>query len=149
MKQLYQGKRKWMVLVLMAVKWLQEAANAADQLIKSGQYRLHHTGVPGKDYRSLFISENALSTEVLLAAVYNKSLKRWHNAAWWFKSATLGARLGLSNSFVNTYLNIDGTSFTSRPGYDMLYFPSEVKNRDKRLQQNPAVSVAENNFQVQ
>ena len=118
-----------------AEKWLQEAANAADELIKSGQYSLQNTGAPDKDYRSLFISENPVSREVLLAAVYNNSLKRWHNAAWWFNSATLGARLGLSKSFVNTYLNSDGTPFSSRPGYDTLYFPSEVKNRDYRLQQ--------------
>jgi hypothetical protein len=118
-----------------AGKWLQEAADAADQLIRSGQYRLQSTGAPEKDYRSLFTSENPQSNEVLLAAVYNNSLKRWHNAAWWFNSATLGARLGLSKSFVNTYLNSDGTPFTTRPGYDTLYFPSEVKGRDMRLQQ--------------
>jgi hypothetical protein len=37
--------------------------------------------------------------------------------------------------FVNTYLNIDGTPFTSIPGYDTLQFQTEVKNRDKRLTQ--------------
>lgn len=118
-----------------ANKWLQEAANAADQLIKSAQYKLLTTGAPEKDYRSLFISENPQSTEVLLAAVYSNSLKRWHDAAWWYNSATLGARLGLSKSFVNTYLNIDGTGFTTKAGWDTLQFSSEVKNRDKRLQQ--------------
>lgn len=118
-----------------ADKFLQEAANAADALIKSGQYKLQNTSAPEKDYRSLFISENPVSNEVLLAAVYNNSLKKWHNAAWWFNSATLGARLGLSKSFVQTYLKIDGTSFTATPGYDTLQFSSEVKNRDKRLQQ--------------
>lgn len=118
-----------------ANQWLQEAANAADALIKGGQYKLQNTGAPEKDYRSLFISENPVSNEVLLAAVYNNSLKKWHNAAWWFNSATLGARLGLSKSFVNTYLNIDGSSFTERAGYDTIQFQNEVKNRDKRLQQ--------------
>lgn len=118
-----------------ANKWLQEAAGAADSLIKSGQYRLQNTGDPAKDYRSLFISENPVASEVLLAAVYSNSLKKWHDAAWWYNSATLGARLGLSKSFVNTYLKIDGNSFTGEPGWDTLSFPSEVKNRDKRLQQ--------------
>lgn len=118
-----------------AGKFLQEAASAADLLIKSGKYTLQKTGAPEKDYRSLFISENPVSSEVLLAAVYNNSLKKWHNAAWWFNSATLGARLGLSKSFVQTYLNIDGTAFTDMPGYDTLPFAKEVKNRDKRLQQ--------------
>mgnify|MGYP003575783251 FL=1 len=52
-----------------ADKWLQEAADAAGELMKSGQYSLQNTGVPEKDYRSLFPSENPVSREVLLAAV--------------------------------------------------------------------------------
>ena len=118
-----------------ANKWLQEAADASDLLMKSGQYKIQNNGTPDKDYRSLFISENPVSNEVILAAVYNNSLKKWHNAAWWFNSATLGARLGLSKSFINTYLAIDGSSFTTVPGWDTLPFNKEVKNRDKRLQQ--------------
>ncbi|WPU97087.1 RagB/SusD family nutrient uptake outer membrane protein [Mucilaginibacter sabulilitoris] len=115
--------------------WLQNSQDAANQLITSGQYKLQTTGAPEKDYRSVFISENPQTSEVILAAVYNNALKRWHNATYWFDSATLGARLGLSKSFVNTYLNIDGTPFTSIPGYDTLQFKDETKNRDLRLQQ--------------
>jgi len=115
--------------------WLQDGQDAANQIITSGQYKLQSTGAPDKDYRSLFISENPQTNEVLLAAVYNNALKKWHNATYWFDSATLGARLGLSKSFVNTYLDIDGSSFTSKPGYDTLQFKDEVKNRDMRLQQ--------------
>lgn len=118
-----------------ADKWLQEAANASDLIIKSGQYRLQNTGNPASDYRSLFISENPVSNEVLLASVYNNSLKKWHNAAWWFNSATLGARLGLDKKFINTYLKSDGSRFTDLPGYENMEFQDEVKNRDKRLQQ--------------
>jgi hypothetical protein len=118
-----------------AAKWLQESVAASDILIKGGQYRIHNTSAPEKDYRSLFISEMPQSSEVLLAAVYNNSLKRWHDAAWWYNSATLGARLGLSKTFINTYLNINGTSFTSKPGYDTMQFATEVKGRDMRLQQ--------------
>lgn len=118
-----------------AGKWLQEASTASDLLIKSGQYRLQNTGNSASDYRSLFISENPVSSEVLLAAVYNSSLKKWHNAAWWFNSATLGARLGLDKKFINTYLNADGSRFTDRAGFGIMEFQDEVKNRDKRLQQ--------------
>ncbi|MEX6690578.1 RagB/SusD family nutrient uptake outer membrane protein [Danxiaibacter flavus] len=118
-----------------ADKFLQEAADAASQLMKSGQYKLQSSGATEKDYRSLFISENPVSAEVILAAVYNNSLKKWHDAAWWYNSATLGNRLGLSKSFVNTYLASDGTAFTNKSGYDTLQFQDEVKNRDKRLQQ--------------
>ncbi len=118
-----------------ADSWLQESVNAADVLIKSAQYKLQNTGNPDKDYRSLFISENPVSNEVLLAAVYNNSLKKWHDATWWYNSATLGSRLGLAKSFINTYLNIDGSNFTDIPGNDTMQFQTEVKNRDMRLKQ--------------
>lgn len=117
-----------------STQWFQQAADAASKLMAGGQYKLQNTGAPDKDYRSLFISENPVSNEVLLASVYNNSLKKWHDAAWWFNSATLGARLGLAKTFVNTYLNIDGSRFTDIAGYDTLQFQDEVKNRDRRLQ---------------
>ncbi len=122
-------------LIGTANTWLEESAAAADLLIKSGQYKLQTGTDATRDYRSLFISENPVSTEVLLAAVYNNSLKKWHNAAWWFNSATLGARLGLDKSFINTYLNLDGSRFTDDESYKTMEFQNEVKNRDRRLQQ--------------
>jgi hypothetical protein len=122
-------------LVSTANRWLEESVSAADLLIKSGQYKLQVGTDPARDYRSLFISENPVSSEVLLAAVYNNSLKRWHNAAWWFNSATLGARLGLDKNFINTYLKIDGSRFTDDASYRTMEFQNEVKNRDRRLQQ--------------
>lgn len=122
-------------LTATADTWLQNSQDAANLLITSGQYKIQTTGAPDRDYRSVFISEAPQSNEVLLAAVYNNGLKKWHNATYWYNSATLGARLGLSKTFVNTYLDVDGTSFTSKPGYDTLQFKDEVKNRDLRLQQ--------------
>jgi len=118
-----------------ANKWLEESAAAADLLMKSGQYKLQSGSDVKRDYRSLFISENPVANEVLLAAVYNNALKKWHNAAWWFNSATLGARLGLDKTFINTYLKADGTRFTDMADYGTMEFQNEVKNRDNRLQQ--------------
>jgi len=122
-------------LTATAVKWLEESASAADELMKSGQYKLQVSSDATRDYRSLFISENPVSVEVLLAAVYNNSLKKWHNAAWWFNSATLGARLGLDKHLINTYLKQDGSRFTDDASYETMEFQDEVKNRDLRLQQ--------------
>ena len=59
----------------------------------------------------------------------------YNDANWWWTSATYGARVSLIRTFVNTYLNIDGTPFTDKPGYQTLTFMEEVKGRDKRLQQ--------------
>jgi len=122
-------------LLSTADVWFQASADAAKLLMESNQYKLQNTGVPEKDYRSLFISENPVANEVLLAAVYNNSLKKWHNAAWWYNSATLGNRLGLAKLFINTYLNRDGSRFTNTPGFDTMQFQNEVKNRDRRLEQ--------------
>lgn len=116
-----------------SVNWFAEAADAAGKLIASGKYKLNANNTPDKDYRALFISENPVSTEILLASVYNNSLRKWHDATWWYNSATLGSRLSFSKSFINTYLNKDGSRFTDIPGYDTIQFQTEVKNRDLRL----------------
>lgn len=110
--------------------WLQEAVNSADEVMKSGNYSLN------TDYRALFISENPVSTEVILANVFKNSLKRWHNANWTFTGASFGGNISFVKRFINTYLKIDGTPFTNTTGYDEMEFQTEVKNRDKRLSQS-------------
>ncbi|WP_268035880.1 RagB/SusD family nutrient uptake outer membrane protein [Algoriphagus sp. PAP.12] len=114
---------------------LQKAASAAQGVMKSGQYSLYTTGTPESDYRTLFISENPVQQEVLLAVVYNNALKRWHNITWKFNSATYGNRWGLNKQFVNTYLQLDGSRFTERSGFDTIQFVREMDNRDHRLAQ--------------
>jgi len=122
-------------LTASADRFLEEAANAALKVMESGQYALYNTGNPATDYRTLFISENPVSEEVLWAVVYNNALKRWHNITWKFNSATYGARWGLNKQFINTYLMTDGSRFTERPGYDTIQFVREMKDRDYRLGQ--------------
>lgn len=118
-----------------ADRWLQAAAEAAKKVIDSKKYSLYSTGVPDKDYRTLFTSENPVSQEILWAVVYNNSLKRWHDITWKFSSATYGARWGLNKQFVNTYLNRDGSRFTDIDGSDTMRFVREVTGRDPRLSQ--------------
>lgn len=114
--------------------WLQNAADAASQIMQSGTYAIYNTGNPARDYRTLFISENPVSTEVILAAIYNNNLKKWHNATGFYSNYGK-YQPSLTNRFINTYLNIDGTRFTDEPGYDTTHFQKEVQNRDYRLQQ--------------
>lgn len=118
-----------------ANKFLEAAADAARKVMESGKYAIYNTGDPHKDYRTLFISEHPVNTEVMLAVVYNNALRRWHNITWKFNSATYGSRWGLNKQFVNTYLMIDGTRFTDKPAYDEILFVEEMKNRDPRLAQ--------------
>jgi hypothetical protein len=134
---LFEGSfRKYQnILPGTSTKFFQEAAAAADLLIKSGKYSLQKTANTDQDYRSLFINETPLPNEILLAAVYNNTLKKWHGSNNWYNSLTAGDRLSLNKRFVNTYLNLDGTRFTDQTNYATQQFQQEVKNRDKRLKQ--------------
>lgn len=118
-----------------AGSWLQEAATAAEKVMSDGGFRLNTLEGVNLSYRQLFISKQPVSTEIILANVADASLNVLNDANWYWTSATYGPRLGFTRTFVNTYLNIDGTSFTSLPDYQTKVFVEEVKNRDKRLQQ--------------
>jgi starch-binding outer membrane protein, SusD/RagB family len=114
-------------LINTAAAWLQEALNAADLVMKSGNYSL------SADYRALFISQNPVASEVILANVFNDAMKRWHDANWTFTGASYGGNISFVKRFINTFLRIDGTRFTDTPNFDEIEFQHEVKNRDKRL----------------
>ena len=116
-------------------KWLNEAATAAQKVMTEGGFTLNTTGGPDKAYRQLFINASPVGSEIILSAVADPALSVMNDANWWWTSATYGARVSLIRTFVNTYLNIDGTPFTDKPGYETMVFAEEVKGRDLRLQQ--------------
>jgi hypothetical protein len=118
-----------------ADRWLNEAANAAQKVMSEGGYSLNTNGGTASSYRQLFISKTPVASEIILAAVVDPNLSVFNDANWWWTSATYGARVSFTRTFVNTYLNIDGTPFTSKAGYATMPFVEEVKNRDMRLQQ--------------
>jgi hypothetical protein len=118
-----------------AGKWLQEAANAADEIIKNGGFSINTTGGPGVSYRQVFTSNTPLANEVLQAAVADVNLGVLSDANWWWTSGTYGAKASFIRTFINTYLKLDGTPFTNDPGYATMQFKDEVKNRDLRLKQ--------------
>lgn len=113
---------------------LQEAQEAAAQIMQSGLYKLYSTGQPTQDYQNLFTAESANTDEVILAEVYDASFNKTHTGNGAYTSPTLG-NPGFTKSFVNSYLMQDGSSFTNRPDADKLLFSEEVKNRDPRLTQ--------------
>lgn len=116
-------------------KWLNEAVSSAQKVMTEGGYSLNTAGGTDKAYRQLFINPAPVSNEIMLSAVSDPALTVLNDANWWWTSATYGARVSLIRTFVNTYLNIDGTPFTSKPGYETMVFSSEVQGRDMRLQQ--------------
>ena len=116
-------------------QWLQEAASAAKAVMDSSGTGLYTGNGTDLSYRNLFISTTPVASEIMLADVTSAALAVVNDANWYFTSSTYGVRFSFTRTFINTYLNIDGTPFTSRPGYDTLPFSKETLGRDKRLQQ--------------
>lgn len=122
-------------LASSANKWLEECVSAADQIIKNGGFSLNTAGGPGVSYRQLFTSSTPLANEVLHAAVADVNLGVLQDANWYWTSGTYGAKASFIRTFINTYLNLDGTPFTNNPNYKTMLFKDEVKGRDLRLKQ--------------
>ncbi|WP_343670345.1 RagB/SusD family nutrient uptake outer membrane protein [Chitinophaga sp.] len=114
---------------------LQAAADAAKVVMDQGGFSLNQAGGTSGSYRQLFISASPVASEVMLANVASSTLSVFNDANWYYTSATYGVRLSLTRKFINTYLNIDGTPFTSVSGYETKPFVEETKNRDLRLSQ--------------
>lgn len=127
--QAYRGNRK------TGDSLLQLAADAAKQVIDNGGFSLNTANGTDMSYRQLFIATAPNAAEVMLANVSSSALSVFNDANWWYTSATYGSRLSFTRTFINTYLNIDGTPFTNVAGHDTLPFVKETMNRDKRLQQ--------------
>ena len=114
--------------------WLQKAADAAGELMASGDYSLFEGGGAEQSYRRLFTTDSPTPSEDILVVVADQELGVLHDANWRYTSATYGPQLSLIRSFINTYLNIDGTPFTDRDGYETMTWIDELEGRDKRLE---------------
>ncbi|HEX3007999.1 MAG TPA: RagB/SusD family nutrient uptake outer membrane protein [Bacteroidales bacterium] len=115
--------------------WLTEAANAAKKVMDEGGFSIYSAAGTDKSYRQLFTATEPVTSEIMMSNISNLALGVFNDANWYYTSATYGARLSFIRTFVNTYLNIDGSPFTNTIGYQTMVFADEVKNRDKRLQQ--------------
>jgi hypothetical protein len=122
-------------LAASANTWLTEAANTAQKIMAESGYKLYEGAGVSQSYRRVFTSAAPVADEIMLAAVQDASLSVLHAANWYYTSATTGVRFSFIRSFINTYLNIDGTPFTNNPAYATMQFKDEVKNRDRRLEQ--------------
>ncbi len=115
--------------------WLQEAVASAKEIMDNSSYSLNTSGDADMSYRNLFISNKPVTEEVMLAVVMSQELGILHAANWKYTSPTYGVKSSLTRTFVNTYLTLDGTPFTSETGYETMAFAEEVKERDLRLKQ--------------
>lgn len=116
--------------------YLDLSASASYKFITESGYSIAaEAGDPEKNYRTLFTSVNAKSTEVILARDYNAELGLTHSSGNSFNSATMG-RYGMNKKVVASYLMKDGSRFTDIPGWETMTFMEEVKDRDPRLAQS-------------
>ncbi|MGI6222629.1 MAG: RagB/SusD family nutrient uptake outer membrane protein [Prevotella sp.] len=115
-----------------------QAADAAKIVMDQGPYSIY-TGTAYANgrgsYRELFINENTVTQEVMLAVSLDAALQMG-DQNWWYNSSTYGEHLSMTHTFANTYLNRDG-SFFSDKNADGTYktFQEETSNRDLRLNQ--------------
>jgi hypothetical protein len=112
--------------------WYEEVVKTADEI---NGFTLHRGALADRSYRELFISKSPFADETILAVALDASLQVFSSANRRFISPTYGNRPSLTRNFVNTYLKLDGTPFTSDPSYKTTPFVEEVKNRDLRLKQ--------------
>lgn len=112
---------------------LEEGVKAADELIKSGTYSIYKS-TASTAYQELFIAEDAIPSEMILARQYSAAVPFVHSANFYILSASYG-RPGMVKQLVNSYLMKDGSRFTDRPDFEKLSFFEESQNRDPRLSQ--------------
>ena len=115
--------------------YLDLAAKASLTFINDSGYSIDKSaGDPKNNYRKLFSTMNATSTEVILAKDYNSAYDLVHNAGGAFNTATNG-RYGMTRKVVAAYLTSTGERFTDKEGWETMTFMDEVKGRDPRLSQ--------------
>lgn len=118
-----------------ASTWLNLAVTSAQSIMDAGIYSIYTTGGPGKSYRTVFTNNTPIASEVMLSSICDLTLSVLNDANWYWTSGTYGDKASFIRSFINTYLNLDGTPFTNNPAWPTMLFKDEVKNRDLRLKQ--------------
>lgn len=115
--------------------WLTEAANAAKVIMDQSGFKIYTGSGTDLSYRELFIRQNPVADEIMMAVIMDEALGETHSANWYYTSSTTGVRFNFIRTFINTYLNLDGTPFTNNPDYETMLFQDEMVGRDKRLKQ--------------
>src|SRR5690606_38545796 len=122
----YHGLGDWQEILASGV-------SAAEELINSGVYSIYQSDT-NHAYHELFIAEDAIASEMILARQYDAAVPFVHSANFYILSASYG-RPGMQKSLVDSYLMSDGSRFTDQSGYQTMEFYQETQNRDPRLAQ--------------
>lgn len=112
---------------------LRECATASEELMSNSGYSIY-TSTKDKAYHELFLPDEPIAQEVILARQYSAAIPFVHSVNFYTLSVSFG-RPGVLRSVINSYLNSDGTRFTDNPDYKTMQFYEETQNRDPRLSQ--------------
>lgn len=112
---------------------LKKSYEAAQRVMDESGYTIYNTGNPDVDYRDLFAS-TLKEDEVILGRRYSLTLNQMHNVNYYLTSKTQ-RDIGLTKDLVDSYLQMNGTAFTSKEGYSTMGFYEEMQSRDRRLAQ--------------
>lgn len=131
----YRRYHKLTGLEITPEELYRHAASAAKLVMDNSGLSLNTaTGTKGA-YRDLFYLEAPITSEVILAVCANSASGIYGTQNYWYNSLSYGKGWSLVRPFVNTYLKLDGTPFTSETGYETKNFVEEMKSRDLRLAQ--------------
>jgi starch-binding outer membrane protein, SusD/RagB family len=122
----YNGISGWQDL-------LDKCASAADNMITNSGYGIY-TSTIDKAYWELFIPDDPLTKEMILARQYSSAIPFVHSVNYYTLSVSYG-KPGVNRHIINHYLKSDGTRFTDDPNYKTVQYFEEVQNRDPRLSQ--------------
>lgn len=122
-------------LTTSAETWLQRARDNARIVMEQSGKSIYTGAGTDLSYRSLFIQDNPQSQEILMAVCSSAELAVYHNANWKWTSPTYGTRLNFIRQFINLYLQLDGTPYTDKPGWETDDFYAECLDRDRRMAQ--------------
>ncbi len=112
---------------------LDECIKASEELMTKSGYGIY-TSSHQSAYQDLFIQEEPLVKEMILARQYSPEIPFVHSVNFYTLSASYG-RPGVLRSVINSYLMKDGSRFTDIPNYKTMQFYEETQNRDPRLSQ--------------
>lgn len=126
---LYEGTWRKYRGIEGADKFLQFAADAAEEFIDKSGYKLYSTG--NEPYRTMFNSIDCVADEVILTRKYSNTANVMHSVPF----NIINNRQGLTKRFVNHYLMADGSYFSSQEGWKTMNYVQETQNRDPRMAQ--------------
>jgi len=115
-----------------AEMWLEEAANAAKEVMDNGPYMLYNTGDPENDYNSYHrILDLTGNPEVMYWRKYQLGIFTNHVQSYWSNYSG-----GATRNMVEDYLCTDGLPITTSPLYEGdATIESTFVNRDPRMRQ--------------